>query len=155
MYHLENKTQAVLVINGLRSKDNQVKVTRPLNTVSENQPYLRNGKAHTNLKLGRLQLFCPSYTSLFFLVEVNNIFLLLGTGMKHDDRIIDVRVRADLQPESSGWLLSLQGAGAYRGVHTTGRPAACSFYCSVLSRTSVIKSFVSFFSLNFCCRLMR
>ena len=71
-------------------------------------------------------------------------------------RIIDVRMRDDLQPESSGWLLSLQGAGAYRGGHTTGRPAASSFYCSVLSQTSVIKCLLFLlFSLNFYCRLMR
>ena len=36
----------------LEVERSKVKVTRPLNAVTENQPYLRNGKAYTNSKLG-------------------------------------------------------------------------------------------------------
>jgi len=40
----------------------KVKVTGPINAVTDNQPYLRNGKAYTNFKLGvRMEYVDPHH----------------------------------------------------------------------------------------------
>ena len=110
-------------------KRSKVKVTRPINAVTENQPYLLNGKAYTNFKLGIRMEYdhrharCPQRSSH------------TRTQWNMETCVIDMR--NDLQAESGCSSHHLQGAGAYSGGRATGRTACMELW--IYARAAVCR----------------